>query len=235
MSDATRAVVVARLGADVDDPAVRWSFPFATPSPREPDVRPEPQGDNHRVEPNRRKPRSPFRVWGCRRWWGRCRLHRGEHDRAAIGVGRHHEARPRHLLGRPKDGQPASGSLALAGIRIDDHDAHGRGAHARAGGRDAALVMSAIVAMQNDASRSVAGNDDVVLEDHRRLEGVDVELLGGSARSETYGIRPCCAAPLGARVGDARFADSRALSTAASRQCVCRASGRALPRAELAS
>ena len=80
------------------------------------------------------------------------RVHPGEDDRAAIGIGEHDEASPRRVLGRPQNRKPGFRRLPLALVGIPDGEPHGRPADTIAGREDAPLVVTPVVAVQHHAA-----------------------------------------------------------------------------------
>jgi hypothetical protein len=120
-------------------------------------------------------------------------MHLGEYDGATIGVGQHNEPAPRRFLCRPDHRQPAADSLSLRCVRIVDGEPHRRAADAHAGGKDAALVMPTIIAVQHDARRSGADDrDDLISKHEGQFERVGVKRLGlGEVRDKRITLSKC--------------------------------------------
>lgn len=86
-----------------------------------------------------------------------------------------------------KNGDSAPARLGLPGIGIAHYEPEGRGSGFRTSRKYAAFVVAAITAVQDEgASAGVPdNNDDLVLEQERKSEHIDVEPLRiGQARNE---------------------------------------------------
>lgn len=103
-------------------------------------------------------------------------IHSGEYDRATIGIGEDDEASPGRVLSRPEHRETDLLRLSLALVGVIDEKPHGSSTDTFAGREDSALVVTSVVAVEDDPTGWATNNDDdVVLEDHWQLQGVHIE------------------------------------------------------------
>ena len=103
-------------------------------------------------------------------------VHFGERNGSTIWVSHNHESPPCGVLDRPKNRNSDPSRLFLPCVGVLHVEAHGCCPSCSSRRKDAPLIVTSVIPMQNDPSRRPTDNDDdVIFETDRKAKGADVK------------------------------------------------------------